>query len=386
MSGIKIKYDNSFKTETGLKTRDLVKIMGILVDILLYLVMVLQMLYVFLGDIPHEILGISFFVLLVSHTIIKRKWIKAILKRNPNRSKLATLSNWISVLILVNALVLVVSSMGVSRTLFPWFGLLQDPLLHKYLATSLLALSVVHGGMKFYKRSAKKKKTAFIIALLTILALVLGLAAVPYINRHFRTVDVSYVDKVSGEKSQKEEKLLTVYFTRIGNTDFEDDVDAVSGASLLKADGILMGNTELMAHMIRDISGCEIVPITLKGDKYPSSYADTVVVAGKELKNDVRPEIEEIDISGYDSIILVYPIWWGTIPMPVATFLENHDFSGKKLYLLATQGSTGFGSSTEDITNLADGAEVIEGLSIYCDDIPDVRNRLKDWIDIIIKR
>ena len=67
--------------------------------------------------------------------------------------------------------------------------------------------------------------------------------------------------------------------------------------------------------------------------------------------------------------------------MPVATFLENNDFNGKKLYLLATQGSTGFGSSTEDITDLADGAEVIEGLSIYCDDIPDVRNRLREWID-----
>ena len=354
--------------------------MGILVDVLLYTVMVLQMLYVFLGNIPHEILGIAFFLLLAMHIFIKRKWIKAILKRNANRSAQATVNNVIIILIFVNAVVLAISSMGVSRTLFPWFSFLQDPSLHKYLATSLLALSVIHGGMKFYRKSAKKKRTVFIIALLTILALVLGLAAVPYINRHFRTVEIDYDEKVSGDKIQTEDSILTVYFTRIGNTDFENDVDVVSGASLLKANGILMGNTEFMAHMLRDISGCEIVPITLKGEKYPSSYTDTVVVAGKELKNDARPEIKDIDISSYSSIILVYPIWWGTIPMPVATFLENNDFSGKNLYLLATQGSMGFGSSTKDISELAKGANVIEGLSIYCDDIPDVRNRLMEWM------
>jgi len=271
----------------------------------------------------------------------------------------------------------------VSRTLFPWFNFMQDPSLHKYLATSLFTLSVLHGGMKFYRKSEKKKKTVFIIALLAILAIVLGLVAVPYINRHFRTVEIDYNEKVSGDKIREGKEFLIVYFTRVGNTDFEEDVDAVSGASLLKADGRLMGNTELMAHMLRDITGCEIVPITLKGEKYPSSYSDTVVVAGKELKNDARPEIEAIDISGYSSIILVYPLWWGTIPMPVATFLEEHDFTGKTIYALITQGSAGFGSSIGDIEKMAKDANVVKGLSIYCDDIPDVRDELKDWIEEI---
>ncbi|MBO4920831.1 MAG: hypothetical protein J5372_02830 [Lachnospiraceae bacterium] len=353
---------------------------GILVDILMYIVMVLQMLYVFIGNIPHEILGIAFFCLLVAHIIIKRKWVKAIFKRSVNRSKLATFNNCLMILILIIALVLALSSMGVSRTIFPWFNFLPSPALHKYLATSLLTLSVIHGGMKLYRKSVNKKKAVIIIVILAILALVLGLAAVPYINRHFRTVEINYDENVNGEKTISNDKLLTVYFTRLGNTDFEEDVDAVSGASLLKADGVLMGNTELMAHMLNSISGCDIVPITLTGEKYPSSYTDTVVVASKEIKENARPEIEDIDISGYDTIILVYPLWWGTIPMPVATFLENNDFTGKTIYLLATQGSAGFGSTVEDVAALAKGANVVKGLSIYCDDIPYVRDQLEEWM------
>ena len=141
-----------------------------------------------------------------------------------------------------------------------------------------------------------------------------------------------------------------------------------------------MGNTELMAHMLKDIIGCEIVPITLKGEKYPSSYSDTVVKAGSELRKDARPEIEDIDAADYESIILVYPLWWGTIPMPVASFLEGSDLNGKTLYLLATQGSAGFGSSVSDITEMARGARIVKGLSIYGDDIPNARKELEDWI------
>ncbi len=360
--------------------------MGTVIEIMLYVVMLLQMLYVFLGNIPHEILGIVFFVLLVVHIIIKRKWLKAFFRRKANRPVIVKVNGGIIICILILSVVLALSSMGVSRTIFPWFNAFQSPILHKYLATAMLTLSVIHGGMHFYVRSRNRKRTAVIIALLAIAAAALGLAAVPYINRHFRKVEIGYGGSVSGDRLQVEKKPLTVYFTRIGNTDFEADVDAVSSASLLMADGVMMGNTELMAHMIRDITGCEIVPVTLKGEKYPSSYSDTVVVAGKELKDDLRPEIEDIDISGYEDIILVYPLWWGTVPMPVATFLENNDFAGKKIYLLATQGSSGFGSSIADISKMAKNAEVIRGLSIYCDDIPNVRNELADWLKTILDR
>ena len=66
--------------------------------------------------------------------------------------------------------------------------------------------------------------------------------------------------------------------------------------------------------------------------------------------------------------------------MPVATFLESADFSGKDLYIIATQGSSGYGSSADDIRRMANGANVHEVMSIYCDDIPDSRETIGNWL------
>lgn len=64
----------------------------------------------------------------------------------------------------------------------------------------------------------------------------------------------------------------------------------------------------------------------------------------------------------YDTIYLGYPIWYGTAPMPVFTFLESYDFSGKTLIPFCTSGSTGIGASVSDIREVCPNAEVLSGL------------------------
>jgi flavodoxin len=122
----------------------------------------------------------------------------------------------------------------------------------------------------------------------------------------------------------------------------------------------------------------------LTGEKYPSSYGDTVAVAQRELRRDSRPAIEPVDVSEYDEIILIYPLWWGTVPMPVATFLESGDFTGKTIYLIASQGSSGFGASAEAVRALCPGATVREGISVYCDDIPKARDEIGQYLQSIL--
>lgn len=362
--------------------KPLSKWIGIVVDIAMYLIMVMQMLYIFTGNLLHEIFGMVFFGCLVVHIITKRKWIKALVKgKMKGSSKAQKLSVLLTVMLLLCTIVMMLSSMGVSRTLFPWFNFLRSSDLHRYLATATLTLAALHGGMHFYIRAKKKKKAAVLISLIGVVCLIFGLFGVPYLNRHFKKVDINYADAVRGEKAEwKGKKPLVVYFTRLGNTDFDDDVDAVSGASLLYADGKLMGSDQLIADMIEDITDCDKKAVTLTGKKYPSGYGATVSVASDELDDNARPDIEPIDVSGYDSIILVYPLWWGTVPPPVSTFLEGSDFDGKTIYLVATQGSSGFSKSTKALREQAKGAEVIEALSIYCEDIPDAREQLVRWI------
>lgn len=363
-----------------MEKRKITKTAGIVIDVLMYVILLVQMVYVFTGNVVHEILGICFFVCLVGHIVIKRKQLLATFKKG-NKSASRRVSDIVTMLLFIAIIALMVSSMGVSRTLFPWFRLAGSTDLHVYLATAVLTLAVLHGGMHGFIRTKKKKLAAALIAAGCAAAIAVGLALVPYLNRHFKTVEIDYSEAVSGEKvSWNGSKPLVVYFTRVGNTDFASDVDAVSGASLMLANGELMGNTQLLADMVSDAVGCDKEAITLTGEKYPSSYSDTVSVAGKELNSGARPGIEKIDVSGYDTVILVYPLWWGTIPMPVAAFLEDCDFSGKTIYLIATQGSSGYGSSIDDIKEMAPGADIMPVMSIYCDDIPDSRQRIGEWL------
>lgn len=68
----------------------------------------------------------------------------------------------------------------------------------------------------------------------------------------------------------------------------------------------------------------------------------------------------DVDVSGYDTIYLGFPIWWYVAPTLINTFLEAYDFSGKKLVLFATSGSSGFGNTVEELHPSASGAEIVE--------------------------
>lgn len=348
---------------------------GTVIDILMYVLLIVQMLHVFIANTVHELLGITFIICLIIHIIIKGWYFKAVFKKG--RSALRRFSDVITCLLLISSVILMLSSMGVSRLLFPWFHFLESPEFHRYMATSTLTLAVLHGGLQGIIRAKKKVAITILVIVACIASLSLGLFGIPYINRHYQKVDISLSDKTSGDKIEiTGSKPLVVYFTRVGNTDFDADVDAVSSASLLMADGKLMGSNQLISEMICDILDCQAVPITVTGEKYPSSYDDTVVLASKELNENKRPAIEPIDVSEYDSIVLVYPLWWNSIPMPVATFLEQNDFSNKTIYLIATQGSSGYGNTVSEVESLCPNAKVVPVTSIYCEDIPNARGEL----------
>ncbi len=353
-----------------------------IIDIAMYLILLVQMLYVFTENVAHELLGMGFFVCLIIHCIQKRWWFKSLFSGSRAAKSVGRKAfDIITVLLFISIISLMLSSMGVSRTLFPWFDILGYTGLHRYLATAVLSLGAAHGMMHFVMRTQKKKCAIFIMIVAVGASLAIGLALVPYLNRHAKKVEIQLTDAVLGEKAEwRGNNALIVYFTRVGNTDFTEDVDAVSGASLMVADGELVGSNELLAMMLSDITGLKTRAITVTGERYPSDYDDTVSVAGEEKRAAARPDIEPLDISGYDDIILIYPLWWGDIPMPAATFFEQNDWNGKKVYLIASQGSSGFSASTETVRNLAEGANVTEVMSIYCEDIPDARQDLLEWV------
>jgi hypothetical protein len=48
---------------------------------------------------------------------------------------------------------------------------------------------------------------------------------------------------------------------------------------------------------------------------------------------------EPVNLSRYDMIFLCSPIWWFRPAVPLWSFVENHDFSGKPVFLLTTGNS-----------------------------------------------
>ena len=75
------------------------------------------------------------------------------------------------------------------------------------------------------------------------------------------------------------------------------------------------------------------------------------------------PRVENME--QYDVIYLAAPIWWYVFPHIANTFLESYDFTGKKIVLIGTSGSSGFGKTADKLKVSAPGAEIVEGIVVH---------------------
>ena len=78
-----------------------------------------------------------------------------------------------------------------------------------------------------------------------------------------------------------------------------------------------------------------------------------------------RPAIagELPDLTGYDTVLIGYPIWWGDVPRIVSNFVEHVDLSDKTMAVFFTSGSSGLGSSMKHLEHRgrADGMGFLPG-------------------------
>lgn len=170
-----------------------------------------------------------------------------------------------------------------------------------------------------------------------------------------------------------EEKCLVAYFSRAGN-------NYVSG----KIVNLPVGNTKVVAGMIREITGGDSFQInTVKS--YPKDYSATTNVAKKELNDNARPELSSHveNMDSYNVIFLGYPNWWGTMPMPVFTFLEEYDFSGKTIVPFCTHGGGGMGRSENDIAKLCPEATLLKGFAIQGSCVSAAKKEVESWLKSI---
>lgn len=183
-------------------------------------------------------------------------------------------------------------------------------------------------------------------------------------------------------ETEQGSNILVAYFSRVGNTDWEDGVDAVTSASLNVENGDFVGNAEYLARMAQEVTGGDLFLIRTE-ETYPSAYRDTTDAAKEEQNANARPalasHVENMD--QYDTIVLIYPNWWGTLPMPLYTFLEEYDFSGKTILPLCTHEGSAMGSSERAIADLCPDANLLDGLAVRGSNASSARSDVEFWIN-----
>ncbi|MGB9177022.1 MAG: flavodoxin [Methanoregula sp.] len=165
-------------------------------------------------------------------------------------------------------------------------------------------------------------------------------------------------------------KCLIAYFSRSGN-------NYVGG----KIVNLPLGNTEVVAKMIQEITGGDLFRIEAV-HAYPVDYMETTKVAQQELHANARPKLSshlEI-LASYDVVFLGYPNWYGTMPMPVFTFLEEYDFSEKTIAPFCTHEGSGMGRSVADIRKTCPQSTVLDGLAIRGGDVKDAQDEIAGWL------
>ena len=86
-------------------------------------------------------------------------------------------------------------------------------------------------------------------------------------------------------------------------------------------------------------------------------------------------------IDEYDVILLGYPNWWASIPMPIASFLEYYDFTGKTIIPFCSHGGGRFGQSLTAIAKLAPNSVMGEGLSVHYSGGASLPDDVSAWLD-----
>ena len=144
---------------------------------------------------------------------------------------------------------------------------------------------------------------------------------------------------------------------------------------------VKVGNTEIVANIIKDLIPADTFKIEMK-NPYSPVYMTCIEEAKKDLRAKARPELVSVpgSIDEYDTVILAYPNYWGTMPMAVYTFLESFDFSGKTILPLCTNEGSGMGSSEREIKTTCPGADVKKGLPITGSAAAGSKSSVERWL------
>ena len=176
-------------------------------------------------------------------------------------------------------------------------------------------------------------------------------------EEHETSAELGQTDSGDDSEQENEEKIAVVYF---------------SGT----------GNTREVANLLAEEVAADIFEI-IPEDMYTAddlNYNDDNCRANQEMNDDsARPTISNdlSVVSEYDVIYLGYPIWWGTAPRIIQTFIESYDINGATVYTFCTSGGSGIENSISDLQKLYPDVNFVDGKRLNDATESDIR----EWIE-----
>lgn len=176
--------------------------------------------------------------------------------------------------------------------------------------------------------------------------------------------------------------VLIAYFSLEENAAYADDVDASASASIVATDEGRVGTTEYIARLIQNHTGGDIHSIQTE-ESYPADFDAVVDQNHQERDAGTMPalssRVENMD--GYDVVFLGYPVWAGSAPRAILSFLSDYAFAGKTIVPFCIHDGYGAGGSFSAIQSAAPEAEVLEGFAIPAGEIEQAGAQVTAWLE-----
>jgi flavodoxin len=195
------------------------------------------------------------------------------------------------------------------------------------------------------------------------------------------TTDGTAVSAASGTGSADTEKSSTL---QSGET--SASVENTGSGKPLVVYFSWSGHLQQMAEWVADETGGDLIRVVPK-KAYPDDYNATADRAKKEQDDGTRPginvDLTQEQLAQYDTVFLGFPVWWYDLPMPMWTFLESYDFSGKTIIpFFSHEGSSNGANALPTVTSLASGADVRtdDALSIRGGDVAGSEDEVRTWV------
>ena len=139
------------------------------------------------------------------------------------------------------------------------------------------------------------------------------------------------------------------------------------------------GNTEYVAEYVKEFTNADMFKVEPLVP-YAKDYQTCIKEAKERIGN--APIKEKInDISEYEVIYIMTPIYWGTYAPEIETAIKDLDFSNKIVRVITTHEGSGLANVVSDVKRICKGANVLDdALAIVGSQAKDSKDIVERWV------